>query len=83
MLIPKDIGVPQKILGTIQTNPHLMIQLVFVGLLIIPFIIWTVALMYNAYSTSVNLKGQKAGWSFAVSLIIAEILSKIIIASIM
>lgn len=82
MLTPQNIGDPQKILNTLQANPGLMARLIIMGLLVIPFIVWTVALMYNAYSTSVNLKGPKAGWSFTASIIIAEILSKIIITSI-
>jgi hypothetical protein len=69
----------QKIISIIQNNPQVVAQLIVVALLAIPFMVWTVALMYNAYSTSVNLKGPKAAWSFIASFIIAEILSKVII----
>ena len=42
-------------------------------------IIWMVSLMYKAYSVSCNIKGSKAIVTFIVSLICAEILSKILI----
>jgi len=73
---------PQKLVNTIMQDPGLMAKLTIFGLLIILFLVWTVALMYNAYSTSANLKGPKAAWSFVASIVIAEILSKVIISSI-
>lgn len=42
-------------------------------------IIWMVALMYRAYSVSCNVKGAKAIVTFIISLILAEIVSKILI----
>ncbi|MEO6818970.1 MAG: hypothetical protein ABI204_04545 [Ginsengibacter sp.] len=41
--------------------------------------IWMVALLYNAYSVSLHIKGNKLIWSFILILILAEISSKIII----
>ncbi len=52
------------------------------GLVGIAFVAWMVALMHNAFTTSCNLKGSKAVWSFVIGLIVAEILSKIILQSI-
>lgn len=40
-------------------------------------VIWMIALMYNAFSVSCNLKGAKAIWIFTGSVIAGEILSKI------
>lgn len=42
-------------------------------------LIWMVALMYKAYAVSCNLKGAKAIVTFIISLILAEIVSKVII----
>lgn len=42
-------------------------------------IIWMVALLFNAYAVSLNIKGGKLIWSFILILILAEISSKIII----
>lgn len=79
MFIPSDMGgAPAQVITTLLNNPALMARLVIAGLLALPFIIWSVALMYNAYSVSANLKGGKAVWSFIASLVIAEIISKII-----
>lgn len=80
MFIPKNLPTdPQKLFAIIQNNPGIVARLVCIGLLTLPFIIWTVALMYNAYSISANLKGAKAVWSFIASVVIAEIISKIIL----
>ena len=43
------------------------------------FAIWMIALMYNAYTVSCNLKGARAVVSFIGALAVAEILSKIIL----
>ncbi len=58
-----------------------MAGLIVSGLVALIVIIWVIALFYNAYSVSTNLKGGKATWSFIASLLIAEILSKIILIS--
>ncbi len=42
--------------------------------------VWYIVLLYNAYTVSANLKGAKAGWSFAAGLIVSEILSKILVS---
>lgn len=79
LLYPQLPNDEQKLLNTIHTHPFAIIQLLLLALLIIPFLVWTVALMYNAYSLSTNLKGPKAVWCFIGSILIAEIVSKIII----
>ena len=50
-----------------------------VALLMLPLLIWMIALMYNAYSISCNVRGAKAVATFTVGVILAEILSKFII----
>ena len=57
-------------------SPSVIIQ----GLISLPFIIWSIALLYNAFSISANVKGGKAVWSFIGGLIIAEVISKIVLA---
>jgi len=46
-------------------------------------IIWMVALMYKAYAVSCNVKGAKAIVTFIVSLILAEIVSKVLILALL
>jgi hypothetical protein len=46
--------------------------------LIIPTI-WTIVLRYNAYTVSANVKGMIAVVSFAVAILISEIISKIVL----
>jgi len=82
MLMPHHSGDTQNFLNSLLSDPNLIMRLVLLSLLIIPLTVWTVALMYNAYSLSANLKGPKAAWSFIGSFLIAEILSKVILSQI-
>jgi len=52
---------------------------ILLGLLILVCAIWMIALMYNAFSISCNMKGGKAAGVFIVALIIAEIVSHLIL----
>jgi len=54
----------------------LSIALTFVCLI---FSIWMIALMYNAFRLSCNMKGEKAAFVFIPTLLIAEIASHIIL----
>jgi hypothetical protein len=49
-----------------------LIALLFISL---PFIVWMIALMYNAYSVSCNVKGTRAILSVIGALAIADIVS--------
>ena len=49
----------------------------------IPFIAWTIALMYNAFVVSCNMRGVRAVVSFIAALFVAEAASKIIIILLM
>ncbi len=66
-------------------GPEVMVQsgdAIFFGvgmLAVLVVIVWTVALMYRAYSVSCDIKGSKAIWSFVAGLIIAEAISKVIV----
>lgn len=63
----------------LQTVPlKKLIELIAAGLLTVVFIIWVIALLYQAFKISCNLKGRRAVWGFIVALLIAEILSEII-----
>jgi len=50
------------------------------GLVCVPFLIWMIALMYNAYTVSCHLKGARAVSSFIGALLLAEIISKVVIS---
>jgi hypothetical protein len=51
----------------------------FAMIVMILMAIWMVALMYQAYAVSCNIKGARAVVTFVVGLILAEVLSKITI----
>jgi len=52
---------------------------VLVLALMVPLLVWTVALMYRAFAVACNLSGGRGAASFIASLILAEILSKVLI----
>jgi hypothetical protein len=54
-----------------------MLIFIFAVLVTIIMTVWTVALMYKAYVVSCNIKGARAIVTFIVSLIGAEVLSKL------
>jgi hypothetical protein len=55
-------------------------QLAFCFLLgTILFLVWSIIWLFQAYKTSCNLKGAKLGWSFAILLILSDILCRIFI----
>jgi len=72
-----DIKTPTEVINALQTNPALIVKLALMGLAVLPFIIWTIALMYNAYAVSCNIKGQKAVATFIIALFLAEVISKL------
>jgi len=47
----------------------------------LPLLCWMVALMYNSYRVSCNVKGAKAVGTFILGLLLAEILSKIAVVA--
>jgi hypothetical protein len=53
------------------------------GFVCVLLAVWSIFLMYNAYAVSGNLKGTKGIVSFIVSLLIAEIISKIVFGLVM
>lgn len=53
-------------------------MLLISGTICIVFIIWSIILKYKAYSTSANIKGVVGGATFALALIISEIVSKLL-----
>ena len=72
---------PPDISALLQ-NPltfELPIGFILITILIIPFTVWYVAMMYNALKVSGNLKGRRLVVSFIIGLIVAEILSLVAI----
>jgi len=69
-------------LSELQRNPGAIFQsssLVFITLLSLPVIIWSITLMYNALKSSCKIKGTKLIIALVLALISAEIVSKILI----
>ena len=66
----------------IMQNPYVIFDSVSFIIFIIftlPIIVWSIALMFNAFKVSTGGDGQKLVISFIIGLIIAEAISKIII----
>jgi hypothetical protein len=71
------LAVPPSLetLQQLQFTPGLIAQM----LLSIVCVVYLVALYYQAYTVSCNVKGSKAVWSFIIGLLIAEVLASIAI----
>ncbi len=67
----------------IEVNSIDVLVFVFAMILSILMVIWMVALMYQAYVVSCNIKGTRAVITFIISLIGAEVLSKFAILSLL
>jgi hypothetical protein len=61
-----------------MSTPEMAIQIIF-AIILIAFIIWFIALLYNGFKVATNLKTTKHKIIFAVAILAAEILSKYII----
>jgi len=62
-------------LPVVPASPYDIPRMIVFWLISLPFFIWIIALLYNAYSVSCNLKGTRAILSFIGALAVAEILS--------
>ncbi len=69
------ITMQRMIDALLQNIPALMVNLFIV---LLP-VVWFVILMYNAFSVSTNLKGNRGVEIFFVVLVVAEIISKVIL----
>jgi hypothetical protein len=56
-----------------------MTLLVLSIILVLLFLVWSVALLYNGYKTAAHAKGAKAIVLFIMALLLAEIASKIVL----
>lgn len=68
---------PEEIMAHISFS-SLWIIVAF-GLVSILFVVWYIALLYNGYKVASNGKGLKSIVLFIVSIVLAEILSKVLI----
>ena len=64
----------------IQTYQSLTLSsfLLLVGV-ILPWFLWLIALLFNAYKVASGMRGRKLIVSFIVGLLIAETLSKVVL----
>lgn len=63
-------------------NPMIIFDypsVLIIGLIAVPIIIWSIALMYNGLKVSTGVKGGKLTIGFIVGLLAAEIISKVLI----
>lgn len=65
--------------NALAANPEDLMVVVIMGFLMIPFLVWYIALLYNGFKVAVNAKTAKHNLLFALAIIIAEILSKILL----
>lgn len=64
----------------INFEPAELIAIIIIALLSLLFLVWYIALLYNGFKVACNAKTAKHNILFAVALLVAEIVSKIIIS---
>lgn len=65
-------------MNNIQLNPADLTIIVVSSLITLALLVWYIALLYNGFKVATNLKTTNQKVMFAVTLIVAEILSKIL-----
>jgi len=66
----------------ILRNPGIIlnsVSFIFLLILTLPVMIWSIILMINALKVSCNIKGSKLTAAFIIALLISEIISKVLI----
>ena len=73
-------------MSNVIKDPFIMLSspsLVFLLILSLPVIIWSIALMFNGFKVATGAKGTKLTVTFIAAVFVAEIVSKILIQFIM
>ncbi len=66
----------------ILQNPMIVLEypsIIIIGIVSVPILVWSIALMYNGLKVSTGAKGTKLTVGFIVGILVAEIISKIFI----
>jgi len=84
MLIVACMGflIKEEEVLALSQNPFAVLGMpsfIIFSMIFIPFIVWNIVLMYNAFKVSSGMKSDKTIPVFIVALLLAEIASKIII----
>lgn len=65
----------QELMQAVKDN---IVMIATISIISILIMIWSIALKYNAYTVSANIKGVIGGISFTTAIIVCEILSRLI-----
>lgn len=68
-----------RLIPVFASFPFNSINMYFLFVLHVVMVVWSVALMFNAFKISCNVKGQRLVVSFILALLIAEIISRTIL----
>jgi len=83
--------ITDRVLLAIQDNPYNIADaltvsdyavLTIFSLLSFVVLVWTIALLFNAFKVSTNMKGIKCGLMFTAIILVAEILINVVISTI-
>ena len=75
-----DLAQNPELASEISTNTYVMITIF--GLVSLGAMVWMIALLFNGFKVSVNLKSKMHIVWFGLSIVLAEVISKIIISKI-
>lgn len=69
-------------LDELMANPFIILQntgFLIMIIITLPFLMWTIVLMYRAFKTTTGASGNKLTATFIIGILIAEIISKVLI----
>ena len=79
LIMPDPRMMQEAVVATLTRNAPLPASLYVSGILLPPFLIWFVVLLYQGFRTSSGLHGARAGVTFTLGIIAAEIVTKIVL----
>lgn len=79
LVLPDPRVVREALMASLTKNAPMDPSLMFASLLLPPFFIWYLVLLYQGFRTSTGLQGPRAGVAFAIGIVAAEAVTKVVL----
>ncbi len=79
LVLPDARVVREAVLAALTKNAPMDPSLMFASLLLPPFLVWFIVLLYQGFRSSTGLQGPRAGIAFALGIFVAEAVTKAVL----
>ena len=79
LAMPNPQVLQEAVVATMTKNAPLPASIALTAILLPPFLVWFVVLLYQGFRTSSGLQGARAGVTFTLGIITAEIVTKVVL----